>query len=97
MVLIKIGQRMNLYFDSKEKYSEWKEALRTKVLVSDFHTEYKVTKLIGTGSFARVISITKIFFLIHFRFIMESEILLEKNSQSKLLANLIYAETAKEL
>ncbi len=33
---------------------EWKEALRTKVLINDFHIEYKVTKLIGTGSFARV-------------------------------------------
>ena len=32
----------------------WKEKLRTITLIADFHDEYKVTKEIGKGSFARV-------------------------------------------
>jgi len=35
-------------------FNIWTEVLRKKVLVSDFHKEYKVTKEIGIGSYARV-------------------------------------------
>ncbi len=79
---------------------EWKEALRTKVLISDFHIEYKVFKLIGTGSFARVIPIIKNPSFLTFnphRSIMEKENALVRNSPSRPSARRISARRAKEL
>lgn len=38
----------------KKSYQKWKRALRTRVLISDFHKEYKVSKIIGQGSFATI-------------------------------------------
>jgi hypothetical protein len=41
---LKNGQEFEVYTDKIHKFSQWKEALRKIVLVSDFHLEYKVTK-----------------------------------------------------
>ncbi len=37
-----------------KQYLAWKEVLRRLVLITDFHSEYNVTRQIGQGSFARV-------------------------------------------
>jgi hypothetical protein len=33
---------------------EWKEILKVNLIMHDFHQEYKVTKVIGKGHFAKV-------------------------------------------
>ena len=50
----KSGQNYEIFTKSMKIYTNWKEALRRMVLVTDFHAEYNVTKQIGQGSFGRV-------------------------------------------
>lgn len=38
----------------ESQFNKWKEALRPLVLVEDFHEEYKVLKIVGIGTFAKV-------------------------------------------
>ena len=54
IALVKIGQSFTLHFAKKDDYLTWKEALRSKCLISDLHKEYKVSRKIGTGNFAMV-------------------------------------------
>jgi hypothetical protein len=46
ITLVKLGQKIILQIPRKADFFKWKEHLRTKCLVTDFHLEYKVKKRI---------------------------------------------------
>lgn len=43
-----------IYTDNEETFKEWIQVLRLLTIQTDFHLRYKVIKMIGKGSFARV-------------------------------------------
>lgn len=44
----------NIYAGSLEKRNEWRNAFSRHFVQSDFHTKFKVLKVIGKGGFAKV-------------------------------------------
>jgi serine/threonine protein kinase len=43
-----------IYTDNEDTFKEWIQVLRLLTIQTDFHLRYKVVKMIGKGSFARV-------------------------------------------
>jgi len=54
ILFIKNMEHFAIFTKKQNVYQEWKEELRSLCLISDFHDEYKVCKLVGNGSFAKV-------------------------------------------
>ena len=57
MYVIKFIRNMKfteIFTEEKEVFHKWRLALRKLIIVTDFHQEFEVLKLIGKGSFARV-------------------------------------------
>jgi calcium/calmodulin-dependent protein kinase I len=44
----------NIYASNLEKRNEWRTAFSKHFIQSDFHTKFKVLKVIGKGGFAKV-------------------------------------------
>ena len=54
IIFIKLRKKFMIQTKSYAIFNIWQELLRKRVLISDFHSEYRVLKEIGMGSFARV-------------------------------------------
>jgi hypothetical protein len=44
-----------LLTNDKESFEEWKKALSARCILHTFHDEYQVSKMVGKGSFAKVL------------------------------------------
>lgn len=44
----------DLYARNEEEWLEWREKLTRQMIQTDFHNRYKVSNMIGKGSFAKV-------------------------------------------
>jgi len=53
-VLMKNGSSFEFCFSEKQTLENWMNALKNICVLSNFHEEYKATKIIGKGSFAKV-------------------------------------------
>lgn len=50
-----------IFTDSKDQFEIWRQLLSAITIQTDFHRKYKVAKMLGKGSFARVNFILMIF------------------------------------
>jgi len=53
-VLTKNGNSFEFCFDDRQTMDNWVNALKNICVLTNFHDEYKATKIIGKGSFAKV-------------------------------------------
>jgi len=50
----KNGNSLEIQFPDKQTLENWVSSLKSVCIMVNFHDEYKATKMIGKGSFAKV-------------------------------------------
>jgi len=55
--IAKNGTTYNLYCSDKQTIDNWYDALKKVCVLMSFHDDYKAIKMIGRGSFAKVLSL----------------------------------------